>query len=315
LAAEEDLRKQVIALVGPTASGKTALSLAIAERLNAEIVACDSRTIYTYMDVGTAKPSPDEQARVRHFMLDVVLPDQTYTAVQYAAEASKAIDDIHSRGKLPIVCGGTGFYARVLLEGMDIPAIPPQAELRDSLKELADERGNEYLHTQLTELDPLSASRININDRFRIIRALEVTMTSGRKFSEIIGRVSEPYSTVWIGLNTADRAVLHSIIRDRLNQQMQNGMVEETESLLQKFGRTQTIMNTVNYKELVRFLDGEIDRAQAQEECEIHNRQLARRQLMWFRRNPRIQWFFIDQSSTKDLHEHVVEYTQRRLIH
>jgi tRNA dimethylallyltransferase len=197
---------------------------------------------------------------------------------------------------------------------LNIPEVPPQVELRDSLKELADERGNEYLHAQLVELDPVSASRINMNDRFRIIRALEVTMTSGRKFSEIIGRVDEPYSTVWIGLNAADRAFLHSIIRERLKLQMQNGMVEEAESLLQKFGRTQTLRSTVNYKELVPLLDGLIDRAQAEKDCEIHNRQLARRQLIWFRRNPRIQWFFIDQSSTKELHDQVVEYTQRSLM-
>jgi tRNA dimethylallyltransferase len=266
------------------------------------------------MDIGTAKPSAEEQARVRHFMLDVVSPDQTYTAVQYRTEATAAIADIHSRGKLPIVCGGTGFYARVLLEGLDIPEVPPQIALRDSLKELADERGNEHLHAQLMELDPASAERINVNDRFRIIRALEVTMTSGRKFSEVIGRIAEPYSTVWIGLNASDRAFLHSIIRERLTIQMQNGMVEEAEALIKKFGRTQTLMNTVNYKEMIPLIDGKIDRAQAQEDCEIHNRQLARRQIMWFRRNPRIQWFFIDQSPLAELHDQVIDHVQRSLM-
>jgi tRNA dimethylallyltransferase len=307
-------KKPVIAIVGPTASGKTALSLALAGSLNAEIVACDSRTIYKYMDVGTAKPSTQEQAQVPHYMLDVVLPNQTYTAVQYRAEATAAVDEIHAKGKVPIVCGGTGFYARVLLEGWDIPEIPPQNDLRASLKELASERGNEHLHSQLAELDPQSAERINKNDLFRIVRALEVTMVSGRKFSEMIGRVEEPYSTVWIGLNAADRAFLHSIIRSRLKLQMQNGMVEETEGLLREFGQTQTIMNTVNYKELVPYIEGKIDRAQAEEDCAIHNSQLARRQLIWFRRNPRIQWFFIDQTSSDELHRSVLEFIQRSLM-
>src|SRR5262249_50830685 len=209
------VRPLVVAIVGPTASGKTALSLSISERLPAEIVACDSRTIYRYMDIGTAKPSAAERAHIRHHMLDLVDPDEVYTVAQYKEDGTKAIEDILSRGRVPIVVGGTGFYARALLEGLEIPAVEPQPELRASLRELADAEGRPALHKKLAELDPVSAARIGVNDVFRIIRAIEVSVVCGRPFSDLARRVPPRYDTLWIGLTAANRSILYEAIRRR----------------------------------------------------------------------------------------------------
>ena len=167
------VKQRVVAIVGPTCSGKTALSLKIAKELNAEIVACDSRTIFKEMDIGTAKPSKEEQESITHHLLDVIAPNQTYTVTRYKEAATHAISDIGSSKKLAIVCGGTGFYARALLEGLDIPEVSPQEAMREQLNKIADEQGNLTLHNQLKKIDPVSAERININDRFRIIRPLK----------------------------------------------------------------------------------------------------------------------------------------------
>jgi len=300
------VRPLVVAIVGPTASGKTALSLAIGERLNAEIVACDSRTIYRYMDIGTAKPSDEERARIPHHMLDVVDPDQVYTVAQYKEDGTRAIESILSRGRLPIVVGGTGFYARALLEGLEIPAVEPQPELRANLRELADRQGKSALHEKLAELDPVSAARIGVNDVFRIVRAIEVSISCGRPFSELARRVPPRYDTLWIGLTAAQRSILYEAIGRRYQDQLAQGMLAEVESLLSRFGRSQSVMNTVNYRELAMYLDGSINRAEADELCVRHNCQLARRQLIWFRANQMINWWTIDEIASAELPEAVM---------
>ena len=306
------VRPLVVAIVGPTASGKTALSLSISERLPAEIVACDSRTIYRYMDIGTAKPSAAERAHIRHHMLDLVDPDEVYTVAQYKEDGTKAIEDILSRGRLPIVVGGTGFYARALLEGLEIPAVEPQPELRTSLRELADTEGRPALHKKLAELDPVSAARIGVNDVFRIIRAIEVSVVCGRPFSDLARRVPPRYDTLWIGLTAANRSILYEAIRRRYHDQMAQGMLAEVEGLINRFGHSQSVMNTVNYRELATYLDGGMTRAEADQLCVRHNCQLARRQLIWFRANPLINWWCVDEIASDELPEAVLRLIENR---
>lgn len=294
-------RPFVLALVGPTCSGKTALSLALSKQLDAEIVACDSRTIYRRMNIGTAKPSDIEQSQVPHHMIDIVDPDQTYTVAQYKEEAAAAIGKILSRRRLPIVCGGTGFYARALLEGLDIPAVPPDSELRQELKQIADLQGNESLHRRLNELDPASAARINQNDRFRLIRALEVCLHFGKPFSEIARRSEPPYNTLWIGLTASERSKLNEAIEKRMSQQIHSGLVAEAAELFKLYGSCHTLLNTVNYKEIVSHLKGQIDLNEALKLCLRHNCQLARKQLIWFRANQNIQWLEVDRLNSAQL--------------
>lgn len=299
---DDDSKKpRVIALVGPTASGKTALSLSLAEQLNGEIVACDSRTVYKYFDVGTAKPSAAEQARIKHHLVDVVEPEGHYTVAEFVTQANAAIADITARKKIPIVCGGTGFYARALLEGLMMPDVQPQEQLRADYESFADSNGNQALYDKLAVVDPATAARLNVNDRFRIIRALEVFDVTGRPLSQVATKAEPPYRTLWIGLNTAERTNLHQRIRSRFVQQVDEGLVEETTNLYARYGTRSKLMQTVNYKQIVQYLQGEHDLERALELATQHNVQLARRQIIWFRSNPLIQWFEIDRLDARAL--------------
>lgn len=301
-------KPRVIALVGPTASGKTALSLALAEQLNGEIVACDSRTVYRHFDIGTAKPSPAEQTRIKHHLLDVVEPDEHYTVAEYVTQAAESIRDITARQKLPIICGGTGFYARALLEGLIMPDVQPQEQLRADLELFGDTEGNQALHEKLRLVDPKTALRLNVNDRFRIIRALEVYTVTGRPMSDVVGRADPPYRTLWLGLNTAERTNLHQRIRLRFVQQVDEGLVDETTRLYERYGTQSKLMHTVNYKQIVQYLEGEHDLERALELATQHNVQLARRQIIWFRSNPLIRWFEIDQLNSETLRRSVFNH-------
>jgi tRNA dimethylallyltransferase len=294
-------KPKVIAVVGPTASGKTALSLAIAERFNGEIIACDSRTVYRHFDIGTAKPSAEEQARIPHHAIDVVEPDETYTVAQFADESRQTIASIIARGKLPIVAGGTGFYARALLEGLVLPSVSPNEELRDRLQKLADDQGNHSLHERLSAIDPETAARVGINDRFRIIRALEVYEATGIPMSLSARREPPPFDVLWLGLTANDRSVLHKAIAQRMDVQMECGLWAETEALYQRYGAHQKLMHTVNYKQLVQVLEGKLDLQEALKQAVHHNVQLARRQLIWFRANQAINWLAIDALSRAEL--------------
>jgi len=290
-----DDRPLVLAVVGPTCSGKTALSIALAQSLGGEIVACDSRTIYKYMDIGTAKPSHEEQAGIAHHMLDVVEPSEIYTVAQYKDAAANCISEILQRGAVPIVCGGTGFYARALLEGLAIPSVPPQHELRAELNALADREGNSVLHDKLRQLDEVTAAKLSQNDRFRVIRALEVSLVAGKPFSDLIAKQPVPYRIIWMGLNVGDRANLKTYIEKRLDVQMQSGLLDEVQNLLHKYGTCHTLMNSVNYREFIDFFEGKFSFDDALVECVRHNYQLARRQLIWFRANKEINWFNVDE--------------------
>lgn len=305
-------KEKVVALVGPTASGKTALALKIAESMPVEVIACDSRTVYRYMNIGTAKPTEEECARARHHMLDLVNPDGKYTVAQYRQEAAMAMDGVHRRGHLPIVCGGTGFYARALLEGLEIPEVAPQTELRQELHELAESKGNDALWEKLQEVDPQTAEKLNANDRFRVVRALEVFKVLGKPFSEAAGRVDPPYDTIWIGLNAGNRDNLYKRIADRFAEQVASGMVEEVEALYKKWGDTRALTNTVNYQEIMLYLKGELTKEEALEKALRHNCQLARKQLIWFRANEAIKWFSIDEETDK-LADEVVSYVKAGL--
>jgi len=290
-----DRKLPVLAIAGSTCTGKTSLSITLAKKLESEIVACDSRTIYRYMDIGTAKPTPQERSEVPHHMLDVVDPDQSYSTAEYKAAATPIIEKLIENDRIPIVCGGTGFYFKNLLEGLEIPPVPPQPELRSELKALADRQGNQALLEKLQALDPASAARINVNDRFRLVRALEVSICMGRPFSDVAILTPPVFSVLWIGLHCADRNQHMRIIRDRLKAQFESGLLEEVSHLHKKYGACSSLLNTVGYTELLPHLAGKIDLAQAQELCATHTFQLARKQMIWFGKNKKINWFAVDE--------------------
>lgn len=298
----------VIAIVGPTGSGKTSLSLYLAEAFGAEIIACDSRTVYRHFDVGTAKPTAAEQEQIRHHLIDVVEPEENFTAAQFVTLAKEAISDIYGRGKVPIVCGGTGFYARALLEGLAIPAVGPQEDLREQLRAFAQANGNEALHARLKQVDPVTAERLGVNDLMRVIRAIEVYETTGRPFSEVASRVAPPYRTIWIGLTAEDRSFLHKGIDERFQIQLKDGLLAEARRLYERYGSHQKLLHTVNYRQLVEMFESGSDEQAAYREAIQHNVQLARKQLIWFRSNKNINWFSIDKSPKPELHASVRAY-------
>lgn len=248
---------------------------------------------------------------VPHHMLDVANPNEVFTVAQYKEQATSAIDDIHSRNKLPIVCGGTGFYARALLEGLSMPNVPPDEEFRQQLREIAAKDGTPSLHQRLKAIDPEAASKIGVNDQFRIIRALEVFEALGVPFSEAATRVEPPWKTVWIGLTFHDRTLLKKLIGERVQAQLDAGLLNEIKELLNKYGETQAIQNGVAYKEYLPYLRGECSLEQCIETCVQNNYQLARRQLIWFRANDAINWFNVDLVDKEQLPQMVSEVMKR----
>ncbi|MDP3508308.1 MAG: tRNA (adenosine(37)-N6)-dimethylallyltransferase MiaA [Candidatus Melainabacteria bacterium] len=296
----------VIAVVGPTCSGKTSLAIELAKALDGEIVASDSRTIYKYMNIGTAKPTAVEQAQVPHHMLDIIEPDQVYTASQFKREAGEILSQLAGTGKIPVVCGGTGFYIRALLEGLKMPEVEPQKEIRDQLAKAADEHGVEHLREILRQLDPISADKIGVNDRFRLIRAIEVSRVLEVPFSQAASREPVPYNIVWIGLTVARRELLKERIIERIDSQLEDGLVAEVQSIYTKFGATQALKNTVAYAEFIQHIDGTLSLEQARDETIKHSVALARRQLIWFRSNTQMNWFAIDELDNKTIFDQCI---------
>jgi tRNA dimethylallyltransferase len=296
----------VIAVVGPTCSGKTSLAIELAKALDGEIVASDSRTIYKFMNIGTAKPTATEQAQVPHHMLDIIEPDQVYTASQFKREAGEVLRQLTEAGKIPVVCGGTGFYIRALLEGLKMPEVEPQQEIRDDLAKVAAEHGVEHLREILRQLDPISAEKIGVNDRFRLIRAIEVSRVLEMPFSQAASREPVPYNIVWIGLTATRRELLKERIIERIDSQLQDGLVAEVQSIYTKFGATQALTNTVAYAEFIQHIDGSLSLEQAREETIKHSVALARRQLIWFRSNTQMNWFAIDELDSKTIFDQCI---------
>jgi tRNA dimethylallyltransferase len=281
----------LVVVLGPTASGKTALSLALAERFHGEIVNCDSVAMYREFDIGTAKPTPSERARAPHHLLDCVAPTSAITAGEYARQARQVLEEIKARGNLPILVGGTGLYLRALLEGL-FPGPQRSEELRERLRERAAARGSKYLHRILRRLDRAAAEKIHSNDTPKLIRAIEVCLASREKMTELWQRGREPlrgFRILRLGLDP-DRQALYERINRRALQMFEAGLVEETQRLLEKHGDTAISLSSLGYKEAVQFLRGEVTREQALQAAQQAHRNYAKRQMTWFRREPEVDW-------------------------
>jgi tRNA dimethylallyltransferase len=292
----------LIVVLGPTASGKTSLSLALAEKFHGEIVNCDSVAVYRGFDIGTAKPSTEERARVPHHLLDVAEPSEPFTAGDYAKLARTAIAEIASRGHLPIVVGGTGLYLRALLEGLF--AGPPRSEeLRERLRAAAELNGPGHLHELLSRLDPAAAEKIHANDHSKLIRAIEVCMAAHSKITELWRQGRDPltgFRILRIGLDP-DRNALYERINRRAADMFKRGLVQETKSLRHKYGDSIPALSSLGYKQAMLLLNGEVDEPTAMASAQQGHRNYAKRQMTWFRRKPDVQWFqaFGDEESTQ----------------
>jgi tRNA dimethylallyltransferase len=282
----------LLVLLGPTASGKTSLSLGLAERFGGEIVSCDSVALYREFDIGTAKPNSAERARVPHHLIDIADPTEAVTAGDYARRARETLAEIRAREKLPIVVGGTGLYLRALLEGLF--AGPQRSEeLRERLRERATSRGPEHLHKILRRLDSAAAAKIHANDTPKIIRAIEVTLSAKAPMTQLWSESRAPltgFRVVRIGLNP-ERSALYERINLRCQRMFDEGLVEETKVLLEKYGPSPWPLSSLGYKQAAQFLRGELTRAQAVEAAQQAHRNYAKRQMTWFRREPNVRWF------------------------
>lgn len=280
-----EMNNRVIAVVGATASGKTSYAIELAKKINGEIISADSRLVYKGMDIGTAKPTIDEMQEIPHYMIDVVEPEYNYSVGLYVKEAKKHITDIISRGKVPIVVGGTGLYFRVLLENYDLPDVKPDYELR---KELSSYSYEELLE-MLTKLDEKAANSVEKNDKKKLIRYIEIIKLAGKPLDLVRGVKEKEFNVEWVGLNFP-REILYDRINKRVDLMIEQGLIDETKKLLQKHGRISNITDTIGYREVLSYLDGELSLDDAKDKLKQNTRNYAKRQLTWFRKNEQINW-------------------------
>jgi tRNA dimethylallyltransferase len=289
----------LVVILGPTGSGKTALSLELATSFRGEIVNCDSVAMYREFQIGTAKPTIEEQSRAPHHLFDVIDPTSFTTAGEYARKAREVLQEIQQRGTLPIVVGGTGLYLRALLDGLF--AGPERSEeLRERLRQRAHERGAHYLHRVLQRMDTAAAARIHANDLPKMIRAIEVCLSTRQPMSEQWKSGRDPLSgfeILRIGLDP-NRAELYRRIHERVLAMFDAGLVDETKQLLKKYGEAAGPLNSIGYKQVVQLLKGEIGREAAVDAVQQAHRNYAKRQMTWFRREPDLTWIqgFGDQA-------------------
>ncbi len=296
----------LIVIVGPTAVGKSATALYLAERLEGEIVSADSRQVYRGMDIGTAKPTPQERARVPHHLLDLLEPDQTLTVAEYQALAYAAIADIHRRGRLPFLVGGSGLYVRAVTEGLLIPRVPPHPALRAQLEAEAQRDGAAALHARLQHLDPVASARIDPRNVRRVIRALEVCLATGKPASEAQQRRPPPYRILKLGL-TRPRPILYQRIDRRIDEMLAAGLVEEVRSLVERgYSLNLPALTGVGYRQIGRYLAGRCTLDAAIAEMRRATRRFVRQQANWFRADdPSIRWYDLERTPLPAIEEAV----------
>ncbi|HET9305127.1 MAG TPA: tRNA (adenosine(37)-N6)-dimethylallyltransferase MiaA [Candidatus Sulfotelmatobacter sp.] len=292
----------LVVILGPTGSGKTALSLRLAQEFRGEIVNCDSVAMYREFDIGTAKPSLEERAQAPHHLFDFVEPTQEVTAGEYARQARRVLAEISSRQRLPIVVGGTGLYLRALLEGLF--AGPQRSEeLRERLRARVEERGSDYLHRILKRLDRVSAEKVHPNDAPKLIRAIEVCLAARQKMSKLWQQGRDPlqgFRILRLGLDP-ERGALYDRINLRARQMFENGLIEETGELIEKYGTSARPLASLGYKQAVQLCRREMSLTQAIEAAQQAHRNYAKRQMTWFRREPEVTWLkgFGDEQETQ----------------
>jgi len=300
------LKPKVIVIVGPTASGKTALSIELAKKINGEIVSCDSIQIYKDMDIGSAKPTQEEMQGIKHYMIDIVTPEERFSVAEYKKQAEKAIEEILEKGKTPIVIGGTGLYANSLIYGIEYNEIELDEQYRKELEEIAStEQGLSDLYRQAVKIDNQAMQIISPNDKKRIIRVLEIYHSTGKTKTELEiesrkNGVKYDYKVFAIDM---DREILYERINKRVDIMLENGLIEEVKNVLQKYKKFPTAMQGLGYKEVVEYLNQEISEEEMTQKIKQETRRYAKRQLTWFRKNKETIWLngLLDMQNNIDI--------------
>lgn len=310
-------KKPLFILIGPTAVGKTEISIELAHKLNGEIISADSMQIYKYMDIGTAKITEEEKRGIKHYLIDEIYPDQKFSVSDFKRLAEKYITEILNKGKLPIVVGGTGLYINSLVYELDFTNAISNQKFRNEMMSKVKAFGNKYIHDELRRIDPISAERIHINDTKRIIRALEIYHETGKPMSYYYKNFRKPnskYNIAMVGL-TIDRANLYKRINYRIDKMIELGLVNEVKNLL-KMGYSSDLvsMQGLGYKEIIAYLKGECTLEEAINILKRDTRRFAKRQLTWFRRDNRIHWVNLEEFSNKnEIVNYIVNYIKNIL--
>ncbi len=285
-------KQKVIVICGPTASGKTALSIELAKKINGEIVSADSMQIYKDMDIGTAKPTKEEMGEIQHYLLDFVSPEERYSVAQYKQDAKKAIKEIISKGKTPIIVGGTGLYVDSLIYEIEYNDIKLDEEYRKYLEKIAEEQGLEELYKKAVEIDPEAMKKISLNDKKRIMRVLEIYHSTGKTKTEQEKESRKnpvEYDYRVFAINW-DREILYERINKRVDIMVDQGLIEEVKEILNKYDTFPTAMQGLGYKEVVDYLNGAYTKEEMIEKIKLETRRYAKRQLTWFRKNKQTIW-------------------------
>lgn len=293
------MNDKIIAVAGPTASGKSALALELCKRLDGELISLDSMQIYRGLDIGTAKPTKAEQAEVRHHMIDICEPTENFSAAEFAERAHKVIADVRSRGKKAVLCGGTGLYLDTVLGRLDFGEIESDEKLRGELIAFAEKNGAEALHERLREIDPQAAEKIHKNNVRRVARAIEIYELTGKTKTEHDREAisDSPYESLIIGLDYDDREVLYNRINRRVDAMIEAGLEGEVRSLVSRglLSAESTAGQAIGYKEMLGYIAGDCSLGDAVEKIKLGTRRYAKRQLTWLRRNPNINWLYPDR--------------------
>ena len=284
-------KPKVIVICGPTASGKTSLSISLAKKINGEIVSCDSMQIYKEMDIGSAKPTVEEMQEIKHYLVDFVSPEKRYSVSEYKEDASKAIEEIINKGKTPIIVGGTGLYLNSLIYNIQYNEMEVDLNYRRELEKEAEEYGLEVLYNRAKEIDPEAMEKVSANDKKRITRVLEIYNATGRNKTELEkkSRKEVPYNYLIFGINM-ERSILYDRINKRVDIMLEQGLIEEVKNLINKYSNMPTAMQGLGYKEVKEFLDGNISKEEMIEKIKMETRRYAKRQITWFKRRENIIW-------------------------
>lgn len=295
---------KLIAILGPTAIGKSSIGIELAKKYKSPIISCDSIQVYKGMDIGTAKVTLEEQKEVPHYLLDVSSPDEEYNVESYREEALEIIKKTNNEDQIPFVVGGTGLYFNSLIYDLSLGNTAPNEELRRDYEKLVEDYGVDYLHDLLKEKDPISAEKIHPNNIKRVIRALEIFDTTGQPMSRQnkgFRKKNPEINLLLIGLNVRDRKILHERIEKRIHQMIDDGLVEEVQALIEKYDENSIAFEGIGYKEVIPYIKGEWNKDRMIERLIVHTRQLAKRQISWFNRLEGIHWFYTDELSKEDL--------------
>ncbi len=301
-------------ILGPTAVGKTELSLRIADSLKAEIISADSMQVYREMDIGTAKAGSSVRREIPHHMLDIISPEEEFSVAEYQKQVDKLIPEIYSREHLPLMVGGTGLYIRAVTEGFMLPDMDKDKKLREKLKQKASQNGNKAVHQKLAEIDPELAEKLHPNDLRRVIRGIEIYRQTGRTKTYFRKKQEDRpprYKYIKFGL-TRPREELYNRINKRVDKMMESGLEKEVRFLYENYSLSKTALQAVGYKELIKYFTGDCDKEEAIRLIKRNTRHLAKKQLTWFKRDPDIIWFNVSQKDSSAIKDEIIEKIKKK---